>query len=120
MGSSRLPGKVLKEVLGYPLIILNLKRLAKSKKIDKLILATSDSGADDILYEAVRAAGYEVFRGDEDNVLKRYRDCVLEYGGEIIVRVTGDCPLITVPVYFQCTALDRVVYKNRYDSAFSI
>ncbi|KUO74793.1 MAG: 3-deoxy-manno-octulosonate cytidylyltransferase [Clostridia bacterium BRH_c25] len=94
MGSSRLKGKVLKEILGYPLILLNLKRLEKSKKIDKLILATSNKPEDDPLYEIVAAAGYKAFRGDEDNVLKRYRDCVLEYGGDTIVRVTGDCPLI--------------------------
>lgn len=94
MGSSRLKGKVLREIAGYPLILLNLKRLLMSDKIDELILATSDKAEDDPLYETVKAAGYKAFRGDEDNVLKRYRDCVLEYGGDIIVRVTGDCPLI--------------------------
>jgi len=94
MGSSRLPGKVLREVLGFPLILLNLKRLEKSREIDKLILATSDKASDNPLYEIVKGEGFEVFRGDEDNVLKRYRDCVLEHGGDIVVRVTGDCPLI--------------------------
>ena len=94
MGSQRLPGKVIKEVMGYPLILLNLKRLAKSRKIDNLILATSNKAEDDLLHEVVRAAGYKVFRGDEDNVLKRYGDCVMEHGGDIIVRVTGDCPFI--------------------------
>ena len=94
MGSSRLPGKVLKEILRYPLILLNLKRLEKSVKIDKLIVATSNKPEDDPLYEVVKAAGYKVFRGEENNVLKRYRDCVTKYGGDTIVRVTGDCPLI--------------------------
>ncbi|MBP7073226.1 MAG: glycosyltransferase family protein [Clostridia bacterium] len=94
MGSERLPGKVLRKVLGIPLILLNLKRLEKSREIDRLILATSDRQLDDPLYETVKGEGFEVFRGDEENVLKRYRDCVLEYGGDIVVRVTGDCPLI--------------------------
>jgi len=94
MGSSRLPGKVLREVLGIPLILLNLKRLEKSREIDKLILATSDKISDNPLHEIVKGEGFEVFRGDEENVLKRYRDCVLEHGGDIVVRVTGDCPLI--------------------------
>ncbi|HPL98333.1 MAG TPA: 3-deoxy-manno-octulosonate cytidylyltransferase, partial [Bacillota bacterium] len=94
MGSSRLPGKVLREVLGFPLILLTLKRLEKSREIDKLILATSDKISDNPLHEIVKGEGFEVFRGDEENVLKRYRDCVLEYGGDIVVRVTGDCPLI--------------------------
>ena len=94
MGSSRLPGKVLREVLGFPLILLTLKRLEKSREIDKLILATSDKVSDNPLHEIVKGEGFEVFRGDEENVLKRYRDCVLEHGGDIVVRVTGDCPLI--------------------------
>ncbi len=94
MGSSRLPGKVLREVLGFPLILLTLKRLEKSREIDKLILATSDKISDNPLHEIVKGEGFEVFRGDEENVLKRYRDCVLEHGGDIVVRVTGDCPLI--------------------------
>lgn len=94
MGSVRLPGKVLKEILGYPMVLLTLKRLEKSKKIDKLILATSNKPEDDSLYETVQAEGFKVFRGDEDNVLKRYRDCAMEYGGDVIVRVTGDCPVI--------------------------
>lgn len=94
MGSSRLKGKVLKEIIGYPLILLNLKRLEKAGKIDQLILATSNNPEDDLLYDMVKTAGYKTFRGDEDNVLKRYRDCILKYGGDIVVRVTGDCPLI--------------------------
>jgi len=94
MGSSRLKGKVLKEILGQPMIVLNLKRLARSRRIDQLIMATSDKPEDDPLHDAVEAAGYKTFRGDEDNVLKRYIDCARMYGGDIIVRVTGDCPLI--------------------------
>lgn len=94
MGSSRLPGKVLREVMGFPLILLTLKRLEKSREIDKLILATSDKVLDNPLHEIVKGEGFEVFLGDEDNVLKRYRDCVLKHGGDIVVRVTGDCPLI--------------------------
>ena len=94
MGSSRLKGKVLKEILGQPMILLNLKRLERSREIDRLILATSDKPEDDSLYERVRTEGYKAFRGDEANVLKRYRDCAGEYGGDIIVRITGDCPLI--------------------------
>jgi spore coat polysaccharide biosynthesis protein SpsF len=98
MGSSRLKGKVLREVLGYPLIILTLKRLEKAGKIDRLVLATSDKTEDDPLYERVKEEGYRVFRGDEEDVLKRYRDCAMEYGGDIIVRVTGDCPFIDADI----------------------
>ena len=94
MGSSRLKGKVLRDIIGYPLILLNLKRLERATSIDQLIMATSNKAEDDPLCDVVKAAGFMVFRGDEDNVLKRYHDCVMEYGGDIIVRVTGDCPLI--------------------------
>lgn len=110
MGSSRLKGKVLRKINGYPLIILNLKRLEKSVKIDQLILATSNKAEDDPLYEMVKAGGYKVFRGDEENVLKRYMDCALKYGGDVIVRVTGDCPLIDPDI------VDNVIsYYQMYD-----
>jgi len=110
MGSSRLKGKVLREICGYPMILLNLMRLEKSKRIDELILATSNKIEDDPLYETVKAAGYKAMRGDEANVLKRYRDCAIEYGGDTIVRVTGDCPLIDPDI------VDNVIsYYEMYD-----
>lgn len=98
MGSERLPGKVIKPILGKPMILYTLDRLSKSRYIDKLILATSDKETEKPLVNVCENAGYEVFRGDECNVLKRYKDAVDYYMQNnedvAVVRITGDCPLI--------------------------
>lgn len=96
MGSERLPGKVIKPIKGKPMILYTLDRLRQSKYIDKIILATSSRETESPLVEVCSNAGYEVFRGEENNVLKRYKDAVEAFIKEecVVVRVTGDCPLI--------------------------
>lgn len=94
MGSERLPGKVIKPILGKPLIIYTLDRLKKSKYIDEIILATSNLDKDNILEATVKNYEYEVFRGSEDDVLQRYKAAADKYNGDVIIRITGDCPLI--------------------------
>lgn len=94
MGSERLPGKVIKPISGKPMVIYTLERLSKCNYIDKVILATSDKNTEEPLVKAVKTAGFDVFRGDEENVLKRYKDASDRYGGDTIIRITGDCPLI--------------------------
>ena len=71
-----------------------LSRLSKSKNIDKIILATSIDSANDKLSEKVKTLGYDVFRGSEKNVLDRYYSAAKQYNPSIIVRITGDCPII--------------------------
>lgn len=94
MGSNRLPGKVIKPILGKPMILYTLDRLKKSRYINEIVLATSTNDREDPLVQVVSQKGYSIFRGEEDNVLKRYVDTYKEYGSDIIVRITGDCPLI--------------------------
>jgi glutamate-1-semialdehyde 2,1-aminomutase len=94
MGSTRLPGKVLKEVNGKPLIEILFHRLSLSKKIDKIILATTQHKENDILAEIVEKRGFEVFRGSEDDVLDRYYQAAKIMEAETIVRVSGDSPII--------------------------
>lgn len=98
MGSARLPGKVIKEIKGIPMIIHLLNRLNQSNKIEKTIVATSTNSENNKLVEVVEDAGGIIFRGSEDDVLKRYIDTVEQFGGKYIIRVTGDCPLISVEV----------------------
>ena len=93
MGSSRLPGKVLFEVCGKPIIVHELDRIARSQKIDELWLATSDDTSDDSLAAAVNQAGYRVFRGDQNDVLDRFYKLASQARADIVVRLTGDCPL---------------------------
>lgn len=95
MGSNRLPGKVLKDIDGHPMIYYTLTRLIKSKYIDEIVLATSNKEIDDPLEEyTVKELKMDVFRGSENNVLERYKLCCDKYKGDIIIRITGDCPLI--------------------------
>lgn len=113
-GSERLPEKVIKPILNEPMIIYTLKRLRKSKYIDELVLATTIEKRDDSLVDIVKNKGYKVFRGEEDNVLKRFVDTYEKHGGDIIIRVTGDCPLIdpfivdNVVTYFMANNYDYV------------
>lgn len=114
MGSSRLPGKVIKPILNKPMILYTLDRLSKSKYIDKIVLATSLENNEEPLVNIAKNAGYSVFRGDENNVLKRYKDASDEFLGDIIIRVTGDCPLIdpiildNIISYFKMYSYDYV------------
>ncbi len=94
MGSTRLPNKVMRKIRGVPMIELLLRRLAKSTRINLIIVATSDSPKDLPLVEHVRSLGYEVFRGSEQDVLKRFYDAARPHHPDVVVRITGDCPLI--------------------------
>ena len=98
MGSSRLPGKVMRDICGKPLIGHMLERLSHSKRIDRTILATSVSSADDPLDDYVRGQGYDIFRGSETNVLERFFLAASEYQPNIIIRLTGDCVLIEASI----------------------
>ncbi len=94
MGSSRLPGKVLSDIAGRPALIRLLDRLRLAKSLDAIIVATTKHPADDSLARAVANAGIPCFRGSEDDVLNRVVEAHHKMGTEIIVEVTGDCPLI--------------------------
>lgn len=105
MGSERLPGKVLKQILEKPMILHVLDRLKKSETINAIVLATSTDSINDPLVECAQRAGYKVFRGSEDNVLERFIDTAEKFGGDTIVRITGDCPLIDP------TIVDQVITR---------
>ena len=92
--STRLPGKVLKILDNKPMIIFELERIKLSKSIDEIVLATSNDTSDDLLAYIVDCNGYNVFRGELNDVLKRYTDCSKSYNADVIVRITGDCPFI--------------------------
>jgi spore coat polysaccharide biosynthesis protein SpsF (cytidylyltransferase family) len=115
MGSTRLPGKVMKKILDKPLIAYLLERVSKSKYIDKIILATTTNIEDNVLSDYVTNLGYEVFRGSEDDVLGRYYNAYLTLGNlkndvKGIVRITGDCPLFEV---YNCDLLiNNFINKN--------
>jgi len=94
MGSTRFPGKVMRPINGVPMIELLLRRLARAKRIDRIILATSDDPRNQPLADHVRSLGYEVFQGSENDVLDRFYQAAKPHRPEAVVRITGDCPLI--------------------------
>lgn len=94
MGSSRLPGKVLREILGRPLLQYHIERLQRVPSIDGLVVATSTEAGDDAIESFCEAAGVACFRGSEQDVLDRFYQCAKAYEADIILRVTSDCPLI--------------------------
>ncbi|GIV28438.1 MAG: spore coat protein [Bacteroidia bacterium] len=94
MGSTRLPGKVLKPIVeGIPSLYLQWERISPVKKVDKIVVATSDLPQDDIIEVQCNQWKIPVFRGDEQNVLKRFYDAACLYQASNIVRITADCPL---------------------------
>lgn len=95
MGSSRLPGKMMLPIFGEKCALtLMLERIARASLIDQVIVATTDLSEDDILAELCRRSGVRCFRGNPTDVLDRYYQCAQSYDvGNVIVRLTGDCPL---------------------------
>ena len=93
MTSSRLPGKVLMDIEGIPMIARQLDRIKESVKIDELVVATSVDPSDDELVDYVRSLGVNVQRGPLEDVLGRFIKVLDKYDFDTIVRLTADCPL---------------------------
>ena len=94
MGSTRLPNKVMKTILDIPMIELLLTRLARAKEISQIIVATSIDERNLPLVEHVRKLGYACEQGSENDVLDRYVQVAKKHHADVVVRITGDCPLV--------------------------
>lgn len=105
MASSRLPGKVMREVMGKPLIAHMLERLKFSQKIEKIVVATSTDPSNDALCVFLQSQGVEVYRGSEEDVLDRFYQAAKLFGASTVVRLTADCPLIDYKI------VDQVIEK---------
>lgn len=94
MSSSRLPGKVLMPLAGAPMIVRQIERVARARRIDRLVVATSLNPGDDAIEKAVRREGIAVHRGPLDDVLARFIGAMEAFGpADHVVRLTADCPL---------------------------
>lgn len=93
-GSTRLPGKVLKEINGKSLLQIHLERLKKCKSVSEIIVATTTNSEDQVIYDKVIEWGFTSSRGSESDVLDRFYQAVKDKNADWIVRVTSDCPLI--------------------------
>ena len=101
-GSVRLPQKVLKPILNKPMIELLLARLSRSAELDEIVVATSKEKRDDKLESTVESLGFKCTRGSEKDVLHRFYKSAKFLDADVIVRITGDCPLVDSDLVDEC------------------
>ena len=94
MGSTRLPDKVMKLIGGVPMIELLLARLARAAELDEIVVATSVDVRNQSLVDHVSKLGYRIYQGSENDVLDRYIQAAKMAEADVVIRVTGDCPLV--------------------------
>ncbi|MCG3770538.1 MAG: 3-aminobutyryl-CoA aminotransferase [Nitrosomonadaceae bacterium] len=94
MSSMRLPNKVMKPIGGIPMIELLLSRLSQAKEVDQVVVATSVDDRNQSLVAHVRTLGYACEQGSENDVLDRYVRAGRAHQADVVVRITGDCPLV--------------------------
>jgi spore coat polysaccharide biosynthesis protein SpsF len=107
MTSSRLPGKPLLEVLDRSMLAVLVTRLQAAVSIDQIVLATTTNSTDDPLVAEADKLGIACFRGSEEDVMQRVIDAAISADAEIIVEITGDCPLIDPEIVEQCIRIFR-------------
>ena len=114
MGSTRLPDKVMRLIRGRPMIELLLERLARARTLSQIVVATADGPRNRPLADHVRQLGYVVYQGSEHDVLDRYYRTALLAEADVVVRITGDCPLVdpalvdSIVDEFRAAAVDYV------------
>jgi len=94
MGSTRLPGKVLRPLCGHSVLAQVIGRVQAAEGIDSVLVATSEATQDDIVAAEAARYGAQVFRGSAEDVLSRYHGAALAARADVVVRITSDCPLL--------------------------
>lgn len=98
MTSTRLPGKVLLPVLDEPMVVRQIERIRRARRVDGIVLATSTDPSDDVLADVAGELGIGVVRGPVDDVLHRFVMAVETFEPDVVVRLTADCPLASPAV----------------------
>ena len=112
LGSTRLPGKVLKKINGKTILEYVINRLKKTKLSNNIIVATTNREEDKKIIKVAKKSNCHTFRGSTNNVLNRYYKAAVHYKVKNIVRITSDCPLIDPKI------VNKVYFfylKNNYD-----
>jgi glutamate-1-semialdehyde 2,1-aminomutase len=120
MGSTRLPGKVLRNIVGKPMIGLLLARLSQSNELDEIVVSASEEKKNDELQSVVELLGFKCTRGDERDVLNRFYKSAKFIGADVVVRITGDCPLVDPDLVDRCIQgykSSKVDYFSNIDPA---
>ncbi len=107
MNSSRLPGKVMLPILGQPALQLLVERLQRAKCLDGIVIATTNHPADAVIERLAAKLGVACFRGSEEDVLERVLLAAQSAQADVIVEITGDCPLLDPAM------VDAVVESHR-------
>jgi len=118
MGSTRLPGKVLADLAGQPVLAWVVRAARAATGVDDVWVATSTAAADDAVVAWCKANGVPVHRGSEDDVLDRYVGAAKASGANVVVRLTADCPLLDPAVIAQTIrlrAMTGVAYASNVD-----
>ncbi len=120
MASTRLPAKVLADIIGKPMLMRVVERIRSARLVDQIVVATSSGTADDALWDLCLNQGIPCYRGSEQDVLDRYYQAARAHKATAVVRVTADCPLIDPAVIdrvisiFQAGTYDYVSNTLRY------
>ena len=93
-GSSRLPGKIMMEIEGKTILEHMIERVSKSKKLDKIVIATTTKEDDDVIVVLAKKLNIDYFRGSEDDVLDRYYNASRKFNADVIVRLCSDSPIL--------------------------
>ena len=112
MTSSRLPGKPMLEVCGKPILGHLVDRLNAVPSLNAVVLATTRNQTDDVMVSYAKQIGIEVFRGDEDDVMGRVVEAGRSVDADLIVEITGDCPIIDPEIIEQAI---RIYQHNTYE-----
>lgn len=114
MGSTRLPGKVMMEIVGKPILELLIERLRHSKLIDRIVVATTNLKKDDVIVNLCKKLDISYFRGSEDDVMGRVLGALRQYEADAGVEIYGDCPLID-PSIIDSIIQFYIRNKEKYD-----
>lgn len=114
MGSTRLPGKVLREILGKPLLGYLVERLRRARKLDEVVIATTNHPRDDVIADFCAEIDVAFHRGQEEDVLSRYVEAARRFGADVVVRISADSPLVD-PVVVDELVSEFLDANGKYD-----
>jgi spore coat polysaccharide biosynthesis protein SpsF len=114
MSSSRLPGKVLKEIHGKPMVAWVVERTRQAKQVDFVAVATTSDSADDVIESWCRRSNVACYRGSMFDVLDRFYQAAKLFAADVVIRVTADCPVIDPQVIDETI---EAFYGNQVDFA---
>ena len=112
MSSSRLPGKVLLDIRGQPMLDRVVERLSRASLVQDVVVATTTDPADDTLSSYCMSRSLPCCRGSQYDVLDRYYQAATAFKAEIVVRITADCPLVDADLSMRRYACCRAVFRT--------